>query len=137
MNWLLVTSTMVPAMRTRPRAIFESNGRRIRIAQGGAVREFETERDPLHELEEFAAHMGTAPGAAASLSLVEIVKSPPSGIAWIALAVRFRRTCITAGVAIGIGDVAGVPAPVGGDRRLDHAGTGGASLLDDGVDLGR
>src|SRR3954464_10677980 len=37
---------------TRPRVIFESNGRQIRIAHGGEVREFETERDPLHELEE-------------------------------------------------------------------------------------
>ena len=36
---------------TNPRAIFESNGRTIRITEGEAVREFETERDPLHELE--------------------------------------------------------------------------------------
>src|SRR6266478_2270301 len=37
---------------TRPRAIFESRGRQIRLEENGAVREFETARDPLHELED-------------------------------------------------------------------------------------
>ncbi|MEA3213236.1 MAG: anthranilate synthase component [Chthoniobacter sp.] len=34
-----------------PRIIFESRGRTIRITEDGHAREFETERDPLHELE--------------------------------------------------------------------------------------
>src|SRR5687768_16921960 len=38
---------------TNPRLVFESRGRTIRITdQLGATREFETERDPLHELED-------------------------------------------------------------------------------------
>ena len=36
---------------SQPRLIFESRGRTIRITENGAVREFETARDPLHELE--------------------------------------------------------------------------------------
>jgi anthranilate synthase component I len=35
----------------RPHVIFESQGTDIRITEGSAVREFETTRDPLHELE--------------------------------------------------------------------------------------
>ena len=35
----------------QPRLIFESRGKTIRITENGAVREFETARDPLHELE--------------------------------------------------------------------------------------
>jgi anthranilate synthase component 1 len=35
----------------RPRLVFESHGTRIRITENGAVREFETARDPLYELE--------------------------------------------------------------------------------------
>src|SRR5579862_1441492 len=35
----------------QPRIIFESRGRNIRITEDGQVREFQTERDPLHELE--------------------------------------------------------------------------------------
>jgi anthranilate synthase component I len=35
----------------RPHVVFESNGTTIRIAEVGTVREFETTRDPLHELE--------------------------------------------------------------------------------------
>src|SRR4030095_2427515 len=35
----------------RPHVIFESQGTAIRITEGSAVREFETVRDPLHELE--------------------------------------------------------------------------------------
>jgi anthranilate synthase component 1 len=34
-----------------PRVIFESRGRTIRITEDGALREYETARDPLHELE--------------------------------------------------------------------------------------
>ncbi|MDB6153867.1 MAG: Anthranilate synthase component 1, partial [Chthoniobacteraceae bacterium] len=36
---------------SNPRITFESRGRKIRISENGRVREFETERDPLHELE--------------------------------------------------------------------------------------
>jgi anthranilate synthase component 1 len=36
---------------TAPRVVFESRGRTIRIDDAGSVREFETTRDPLHELE--------------------------------------------------------------------------------------
>src|SRR6478672_7353015 len=35
----------------QPRLIFESRGRQIRITEKGVMREFETTRDPLHELE--------------------------------------------------------------------------------------
>ena len=35
----------------QPRITFESRGRTIRISDNGRVREFETTRDPLHELE--------------------------------------------------------------------------------------
>ena len=35
----------------QPRLIFESRGKTIRITENGAMREFETVRDPLHELE--------------------------------------------------------------------------------------
>jgi anthranilate synthase component 1 len=35
----------------QPRITFESRGRTIRISESGRVREFETTRDPLHELE--------------------------------------------------------------------------------------
>jgi anthranilate synthase component 1 len=36
---------------SQPRVTFESRGRTIRITEDGQVREFETDRDPLHELE--------------------------------------------------------------------------------------
>jgi anthranilate synthase component 1 len=36
---------------SRPRVLFESRGRTIRIVEDGAEQTFETERDPLHELE--------------------------------------------------------------------------------------
>jgi anthranilate synthase component 1 len=36
---------------SRPRVLFESRGRSIRIVEDGVERTFETERDPLHELE--------------------------------------------------------------------------------------
>ena len=36
---------------TNPRAIIESRGRTVRVTENGATREFETARDPLHELE--------------------------------------------------------------------------------------
>ncbi|MHA3774339.1 anthranilate synthase component I [Verrucomicrobiota bacterium sgz303538] len=36
---------------TNPRLIFESHGRKIRITEDGATREFETDSDPLRELE--------------------------------------------------------------------------------------
>ena len=36
---------------SQPRLIFESRGKTIRITENGVVREFETTRDPLHELE--------------------------------------------------------------------------------------
>src|SRR6201996_4204818 len=36
---------------SQPRVTFESRGRTIRITDNGQVREFQTERDPLHELE--------------------------------------------------------------------------------------
>src|ERR1700748_1218356 len=36
---------------SQPRITFQSRGRTIRITEDGKVREFETERDPLHELE--------------------------------------------------------------------------------------
>jgi anthranilate synthase component 1 len=49
---------------TRPRAIFQSRGTQIRIEEGGQVREFETTRDPLHELEELMrAYRPAPPGA--------------------------------------------------------------------------
>src|SRR5580698_2443876 len=35
----------------QPRITFESRGRKIRMSEDGKVREFETPRDPLHELE--------------------------------------------------------------------------------------
>src|SRR4030095_1143831 len=35
----------------RPHVIFESHGTTIRITEGGAVREYETKLDPLHELD--------------------------------------------------------------------------------------
>src|SRR5579872_3174656 len=39
----------------QPSTIFESRGRTIRITEKGQVREFETARDPLHELEALMA----------------------------------------------------------------------------------
>ena len=36
---------------SRPRVLFESRGRTIRIVEDGAEQTFETARDPLHELE--------------------------------------------------------------------------------------
>src|SRR5947207_12266438 len=35
----------------QPRTTFQSRGRTIRISENGQVREFDTARDPLHELE--------------------------------------------------------------------------------------
>ncbi len=49
---------------TAPRVIFESRGRTIRIVENGAVREFETATDPLHELEALMARYRTVPSPA-------------------------------------------------------------------------
>ena len=49
---------------TAPRVIFESRGRKILINDGGAVREFETTRDPLHELEELMKRYRYVPSPA-------------------------------------------------------------------------
>ncbi len=38
-----------------PRVVFTARGRKIRIEEDGKAREFETSRDPLHELEAFMA----------------------------------------------------------------------------------
>ncbi len=40
---------------SNPRAIFESNGRNIRITEGGKTREYEAAGDPLTELQQFMA----------------------------------------------------------------------------------
>ncbi|MDB6150495.1 MAG: anthranilate synthase subunit [Chthoniobacter sp.] len=47
-----------------PRLIFESRGRSIRILEDGAVREFETESDPLRELETLMAGYRYVPSPA-------------------------------------------------------------------------
>ena len=49
---------------TAPRVIFESRGRKILINDGGAVREFETTRDPLAELEELMKRYRYVPSPA-------------------------------------------------------------------------
>src|SRR5215218_951832 len=36
---------------SNPRVIFESTGKRVKITEDGVTREFETETDPLHELQ--------------------------------------------------------------------------------------
>lgn len=51
-----------------PHVTFESWGRRIRIAESGKVREFETTRDPLHELEALMGRFTLVPSEAAGES---------------------------------------------------------------------
>lgn len=53
---------------SQPRVIFESRGRRIRITENGEVREFETERDPLHELESLMERYRFVPSPAVAES---------------------------------------------------------------------
>jgi anthranilate synthase component 1 len=48
----------------RPRVTFESRGRTIRISEDGQVREFETTRDPLHELEALMSRFRFVPSPA-------------------------------------------------------------------------
>ncbi len=47
-----------------PRLIFESSGRTVRITENGATREFDTARDPLHELEELMQRYRFVPSPA-------------------------------------------------------------------------
>jgi anthranilate synthase component 1 len=49
---------------SQPRIIFESRGRTIRISEDGKVREFETTRDPLHELEDLMSRFRFVPSPA-------------------------------------------------------------------------
>ncbi len=49
---------------TAPRVIFESRGRKILINDGGEIREFETTRDPLYELEELMKRYHYVPSPA-------------------------------------------------------------------------
>ncbi len=49
---------------TAPRVIFESRGRKILINDGGEIREFETTRDPLYELEELMKRYRYVPSPA-------------------------------------------------------------------------
>ncbi|MES2570695.1 MAG: anthranilate synthase component I [Verrucomicrobiota bacterium] len=53
---------------SNPRLTFESRGRRIRISENGRTCEFETERDPLHELEALMERYRFVPSAAAGES---------------------------------------------------------------------
>ena len=53
---------------SQPRLIFESRGRTIRITENGAVREFETARDPLHELETLMQRYKLVPSPAVAES---------------------------------------------------------------------
>nr|MDQ3624903.1 chorismate-binding protein [Verrucomicrobiota bacterium] len=53
---------------TAPRIIFESRGRTIRITESGRVREFETSRDPLHELETLMQKFRLVPSPAVAES---------------------------------------------------------------------
>ncbi len=48
----------------QPRLTFESRGRTIRISEAGEVREFETARDPLHELEALMSRFTFVPSPA-------------------------------------------------------------------------
>src|SRR5215210_1243136 len=48
----------------QPRLTFESRGRTIRIVEDGVAREFETARDPLHELEMLMQRFTFVPSAA-------------------------------------------------------------------------
>src|SRR3954471_5516959 len=48
----------------QPRITFESRGRTIRISEDGQLREFETERDPLHELEALMSRFKFVPSPA-------------------------------------------------------------------------
>ena len=49
---------------SRPRVLFESRGRTIRIVEDGAEQTFETARDPLHELETLMARYRYVPSPA-------------------------------------------------------------------------
>ena len=49
---------------TAPRITFESRGRTIRIRENGVAREFETTRDPLHELETLMGRFTFVPSPA-------------------------------------------------------------------------
>src|SRR3954451_6294588 len=51
-----------------PRITFESRGRRIRVSESGQVRDFETTRDPLHELEALMQRYTLVPSPAAGES---------------------------------------------------------------------
>ena len=53
---------------SKPRITFESRGRQIRIRENGQLRQFETERDPLHELEAVMAQYRFVPSPAAGES---------------------------------------------------------------------
>ena len=53
---------------SRPRLIFESRGKTIRITENGVVREFETARDPLHELETLMQRYQWVPSSAVAES---------------------------------------------------------------------
>jgi len=48
-----------------PHVTFESRGRRIRVIENGQTREFETNDDPLHELEKLMSRYRVVPSAAA------------------------------------------------------------------------
>ena len=48
----------------QPRLTFESRGRTIRIVENGVAREFETARDPLHELETLMQRFAFVPSPA-------------------------------------------------------------------------
>ncbi len=52
----------------QPRLIFESRGKTIRVTENGTVREFETARDPLHELETLMQRYTLVPSAAVAES---------------------------------------------------------------------
>ncbi|HZJ16442.1 MAG TPA: anthranilate synthase component I [Chthoniobacteraceae bacterium] len=52
----------------QPRIIFESRGRDIRITENGAVRAFETARDPLHELQSLMERYRLVPSPAVAES---------------------------------------------------------------------
>ena len=49
---------------SQPRVTFESRGRTIRISENGTVREFQTARDPLHELETLMQRFRVVPSPA-------------------------------------------------------------------------
>ena len=52
----------------QPRLTFESRGRTIRIVEDGVAREFETARDPLHELETLMQRYQLVPSPAVAES---------------------------------------------------------------------